>query len=69
VLRTDFETQEALMAADPETFFLTEHYRGYPAILIRLSSVHSGDLRRLFEAAWRDRAPRRLVAQLDGRRG
>jgi hypothetical protein len=61
VLKTDFDTQEALMAADPETFYLTDHYRGYPVILVRLSSVHADDLRKLFETAWRRNAPRRLV--------
>ena len=69
VLRTDFDTQEMLLAADPETFFLTDHYRGYPAVLIRLRSVRADELSRLFEAAWRDRAPKKLVARLDRTRG
>jgi hypothetical protein len=68
VVKTDFDTQEALMAADPETFFLTDHYRGYPCILVRLSSVHSEDLRRLLEEAWRKAAPKRLVADFDSDR-
>jgi hypothetical protein len=62
VVRTDFDTREALMAADPQTFYITDHYRAYPAILVRLSSVDPGDLRRLFEEAWRRAAPKRLVA-------
>ncbi|HKD12160.1 MAG TPA: MmcQ/YjbR family DNA-binding protein [Thermoanaerobaculia bacterium] len=69
VLRTDFDTQEMLLAADPETFFLTDHYRGYPAILIRLRSVRANELSRLFEAAWRERATKKLVAELDRTRG
>jgi hypothetical protein len=69
VLRTDFDTQEMLLAADGETFFLTDHYRGYPAILIRLRSVRGDELSRLFEQAWRDRAPKRLRDELDRRRG
>ncbi len=64
-LRTDLDTQEMLLSADPDTYFLTDHYRGYPAILIRLRSVKRAELARLFEAAWRARAPRRLVAELD----
>lgn len=67
VLKTDFDTQEALMAADPETFSLTDHYRGYPVILVRLSSVHAEDLRKLFETAWRRNAPRRLVDAFEKR--
>jgi hypothetical protein len=65
VLRTDFDTQEMLLAADPATYFLTDHYRGYPAVLIRLRSVRAEELARLFEAAWRGRAPKRLVAERD----
>ncbi len=63
VVKIDFDEREALMAADPETFYITDHYRGYPAMLVRLSSVHPDDLRRLLEGAWRRNAPRRLVAE------
>lgn len=66
VVRIDYDEREALMAADPETFYITDHYRGYPAMLVRLSSVHPEDLRRLLEGAWRRNAPRRLVAEYRG---
>jgi len=68
VLRTDFDTREALMASDPETFYITDHYLGYPAILVRLSSVHLQDLRRLFEDTWRRAAPKRLIAAYEAGR-
>ena len=69
VVRTDFDTREALMAADPETFFITHHYRGYPAMLVRLSKVHPEDLRKLLEAAWRRAASSRLLAAYEARSG
>lgn len=50
------------MAGDPETFFITDHYRGYPWILVRLERVEEADLRRMLEDAWRKSAPRRLLA-------
>lgn len=31
--------REALMQLDPRAFFFTEHYRHYPAVLIRLAEV------------------------------
>jgi hypothetical protein len=62
VLRIDLDEREALMAADPDTFFITDHYRGYLWILVRLSSVDPDDLRRMLEAAWRKQAPRSLIA-------
>ena len=41
------------MKAGPETFFITEHYRKYPWILVRLATVDRGDLRDLLDDAWR----------------
>jgi len=63
VLRIGFDEREVLMAADPETFYITDHYRGYPAVLVRLAGVHPDQLRDLFAEAWRQNAPRKLVAQ------
>jgi hypothetical protein len=65
VIRIDFDERDILMAANPETFYITDHYRGYPAMLVRLATVDPDDLRELFEGAWRLVAPKRLVAALD----
>jgi hypothetical protein len=59
--------KEALRQEDPETFFTTPHYDGYPYILIRLSRVDEAELRELLEEAWRIRAPKRLIAEYDAR--
>lgn len=40
VLKMPFEQREELMAEDAETYFITDHYRNYPWILVRLSKVH-----------------------------
>lgn len=68
VVKTDFDEREMLMRADPATFFITEHYRNYPAVLVRLSSVGRDELQALLEEAWRNAAPRRLVASFDAER-
>jgi hypothetical protein len=60
-----FDERNFRMQADPETFFTTDHYRGYPTVLIRLPQVRLADLRAVLEQAWRRRAPKRLVAQYD----
>lgn len=67
VVRVEYDEREALMAADPVTFYITDHYRGYPWMLVRLSAVHPADLRRLLEAAWRKSAPKRLVGDFDAK--
>jgi hypothetical protein len=53
VVRTDFEQREELMAADPETYYITDHYLNYEWILIRLSRVQPDALRDLIRMAWR----------------
>lgn len=49
VVATTFEERDELMAADPETYFITDHYLKYPWVLVRMSRVHRdalGDLLR-----------------------
>jgi hypothetical protein len=53
VVRTDFEQREELMAADPETYYITDHYLNYEWILIRLSRVQPDALRDLIRMGWR----------------
>jgi hypothetical protein len=53
VVGTTFEEREELMAADPETYYITDHYLNYPWVLVRLSRVHPDALRDLLGRAWR----------------
>jgi len=53
------------MQADPRAFFITDHYRDHPWILVRLASVSRDQLSQVLEHAWRERAPQRLVRELD----
>jgi hypothetical protein len=63
----DEEEKQVLIAADPETFFTEPHYNGYPAVLIRLATIENDELAELVTDAWRIRAPRKLLAELDAR--
>src|SRR5579859_1321339 len=67
VLRVGFDERDVLIQADPEVFFLTDHYLGYPAVLIHLPRIKTADFRKLFEQAWRGVAPKRLIAEADRR--
>jgi hypothetical protein len=62
VVKIDFDERAQRLAADPETFYITDHYLNYPAVLVRLSSVYEDDLRELLEESWRRSAPARLRA-------
>ncbi len=53
------------MTVDPETFFITDHYRGYSAVVVRLARVNVEDLGDLIEQSWRWLAPRKLVAEYE----
>ena len=61
VIGVDFEEREALMAAAPEKFYITDHYLNYPWMLVRLSAVRRDEIRDLLIQSWRRAAPRRLV--------
>jgi hypothetical protein len=68
VVRCPMDEKELLMELEPEVFFETDHYKGWPAVLVRLSRVEPAKLRRLIERAWRMQAPKRLVTAYDARR-
>ena len=53
VVMMDFADRDALLAEDPETYYLKDHYVGYPCVLVRLSRVHPDALRGLVVGAHR----------------
>jgi hypothetical protein len=61
-VKIDFDTREALLQADPRAFFITDHYRGYPAICVRLENVGRAQLKSVLEESWRFVTPKRLAA-------
>lgn len=68
VVKVDFEERAMRMRADPVTFYITDHYRDYPWILVRLKSVARDDLVDLLHEAWRQSAPARLLSNADSAR-
>ena len=57
VIKMPFDRREELMAAAPETYFITDHYRNYPWILVSLSKVHPDALPELLKTAYRAASP------------
>jgi hypothetical protein len=53
VVRADFEQRDALIAEDPGTYYITDHYLKYEWVLVRLSRVHPDAMRDLIRMAWR----------------
>jgi hypothetical protein len=58
----DLEMKDVLLATDPEVFFTTPHFDGYPAVLIRLGKISSKRLKDVILEAWLARAPKRVAA-------
>lgn len=67
VIKCGDNERDFRMRADPETFFTTDHYRGYPTVLVRLARVRENNLQAVLEEAWRRQAPKRLVKAYDQR--
>ena len=67
-IRCDFVDRQMLLAAAPEVFFLTDHYRDSPMILVRLDQVRADALPDLIERAWRMTAPKKLIDAYDAAR-
>ena len=53
VVMMDFADRDTLVADDPDTYYLKEHYLNYPCVLVRLSRVGLDALRDLVTAAHR----------------
>jgi len=51
MVRIGTDDRELRLAMEPNTYYLTDHYRGYPAVLVRLSKISPKALRELLRDA------------------
>ncbi len=73
VIRTDIAVlyvgdeaeKQALLLGEPQLFFTTPGYDGWPLVMLRLPEVDTGRLAELVTDAWRMRAPAPLAAEFD----
>ena len=65
VVRIEKADRTMRIVADPNAFYITDHYAPYPWMLVRLSAVSLDDLADLLKESWRLRAPPRLLADFD----
>jgi hypothetical protein len=57
VLKMPFDRREEMIAEDPETYFITDHYRNYPWVLVSLEKVRADALPDLLNVAYRSASP------------
>ncbi|MFI5623771.1 MmcQ/YjbR family DNA-binding protein [Nocardioides sp. NPDC051685] len=62
----DLHEKEGVLAAGIDGVFTIEHFNNYPAVLIELDVIASGDLRDLLVDAWLAAAPPDLAEAFDG---
>ena len=53
VLMMEFTQRDELLAAEPDVYYLKEHYVDYPCVLVRLSRVHAAAIRDLLTMSWK----------------
>jgi len=53
VVRIGVEQRDAMIADDPQTYYLKPHYVGYPCVLVRLGNISRDALADLLQAGWR----------------
>ena len=62
VVMCALEDKELLMEAAPQIYFETDHYKGWPAVLVRLSQIDDAELQHRIVRAWHLKASARLIA-------
>jgi hypothetical protein len=67
VVRCNVYERKYLIEDRPDVFYVTDHYRGWPYVLVRLATVDPDLMRERLDESWREVAPRKLVAELDRR--
>jgi hypothetical protein len=68
VLRSTPEDRELLLRKWPTVFYLTDHYRDYSWVLVRLAKIRRAHLAEVLEDAWGRVAPLRLRKEREVRR-
>ncbi len=48
-----FDQRDELLTADPNVYYLTDHYVDHPVVLVRLSQIRRDSLQGLLQMAWR----------------
>jgi hypothetical protein len=62
-IRVEREEKPLILDSDPEIYFETQHYVGYPGVLVRLEAIGREELAERLEDAWLIQAPKRLASE------
>jgi hypothetical protein len=59
------DERDHLIEMDPKTYFITDHYRDYPAVLVRTARIDKTMLRKMLERRFRAIAPKKVLKEMD----
>jgi hypothetical protein len=63
------ESRDMMLELDPKTYHITDHYKDYPSVLVRMERVTPQEVRVMLERRWRRIAPKKLVKEVDEKLG
>jgi hypothetical protein len=61
-VRVERDEKQLILDANPDVYFTSPHYHGYPGVQIRLEAIEDSELAERLEDAWLIQAPKRLAA-------
>lgn len=59
------DERDHLLEMDPKTYFITDHYRDYPSVLVRIARIDKTMLRKMLERRFRAIAPKKVLKEMD----
>jgi hypothetical protein len=59
------DTRDMMLELDPKTYHITDHYKDYPAVLVRMERITPDELKLMLERRWRHIAPKKLIKEID----
>ncbi|MDD9940210.1 MAG: MmcQ/YjbR family DNA-binding protein [Myxococcales bacterium] len=59
------DEQQFLIGSQPDLYYITSHYVGWPAVLARLAKLRVAEARQRIEESWRVKAPKTLIKRFD----
>ena len=65
VIKMPMDERDMRMDAAPDVYFITDHYKAWPAVLVKLAAIRKAELKVLIERAWRDAATKSLRRAYD----
>jgi hypothetical protein len=61
------DQRDMMLELDPQTYHITDHYKDYPAVLVRMARITPNELKAMLERRFRKIAPKKLLKEMDGK--